>query len=316
MTTIKNRIAMLIAVAMLIASLESLANEPPQLRLTATEHALHLPDGWYVGEISAIDFDSRGHLYVFNRGAHPLLEFDADGKFIREFGQGLFRIPHGLRVDRDGNIWTTDQQTHQVIKFSRDGRIALVLGRRDYPGRSWYDRGYNVTLLKEPSDVGLDSEDNIYVADAGNFRIVKYSPFGEPLATWGGEGARPGQFNFPHSIAIDSKDRIHVTDRENGRIQVFTTDGRFLEQWDNVGYPYIVELAGDKTIWMTDARSGKVLNLDLAGNVLGSFGQWGKEIGDFGFGHGITVDDAGDVYIGELLNWRIQRLSPTNPGRR
>lgn len=307
----KKQFRLTVAACLAVAALQpAQGDEWPTLAYEATEHSLSLPIGWYLGEVAGVALNSQGHLFVFHRGDHQLLEFDADGKFIREIGQGLFRVPHGLRIDDTDNVWTTDQETHQVIKFHHRGEVALVLGRRNMPGKGWYDRGYDLVLLREPSDIGFDSEGNIYVADAGNFRIVKYDEFGEPLLAWGSEGSKPGEFNFPHSIVVDEKDNLYVTDRENGRIQVFSTTGEFMEQWDDVGHPYVVQLAEDNTIWMTDARAGKVINLDLKGSVIGGFGQWGKEIGDLGFGHGIALDANGDIFVGEIWNWRVQRFSP------
>lgn len=274
---------------------------------------LSLPDDWHLGEVAGLEVDDRGHIYVFNRGEHSLLEFSEDGGFIREIGRGLFKTPHGLRVDDVGNIWTTDQDTHQVLRFNREGRITLVLGRRDMPGTGWYDRGYTVALLNAPSDVGFDSKGNIYVADGGNFRVVKYDRNGERLTTWGREGTAPGEFNFPHSIAVDEDDRIYVTDRENGRVQIFTPDGQYITEWTGFGNPYEIQRCKDGTFWLTDARAGSIIHLDRNGKVLGRFGQWGKEIGDFGFPHGFDFTENGDILVGEILNWRVQRLSPVRP---
>lgn len=134
-----------VATYLAVAALQSAQGyEWPALAYEATEHPLSLPTSWYLGEVAGVDLDSQGHLFVFHRGEHQLLEFDADGKFVREIGQGLFRVPHGLRIDDKDNIWTTDQETHQVIKFDHGGKVALVLGRRNIPGRGWYDRGYDL----------------------------------------------------------------------------------------------------------------------------------------------------------------------------
>lgn len=297
-------------------SRSAVVRNAPRLDLSAELVPLQLPKGWFLGEVATVEVKEDGGLLLFNRGAHPLLEFDSDGAFVREFGQGLFKVPHGLRIDSDGSIWTADQETHQVLRFSPEGLVTLVLGRRDFPGTGWFDRGYTVPLLDQPSDIALDRLGNIYVADAGNFRIVKYDPHGEPLKTWGTQGDGPGEFNFPHSIVVDGRDRIYVTDRENGRIQIFDTEGRYLDQWDQLGAAYVLTLGPDGTLWMTDARAGTILNLDLEGRILGTFGQWGKEIGDFGFGHGIALSKDGTVFVSELLNWRVQVLRPRGASAR
>ena len=273
---------------------------------------LKLPEGWYLGEVAGLEVDADGDIYIFNRGTHSLLKFDSNGEFIREIGAGLFKTPHGLRVDDAGNIWTADQETHQVLRFTQSGEISLILGRRFGAGTEWYADGYTVALLNEPSDVAFDSEGNIYVADAGNFRVVKYDRNGEPLTKWGVKGNKPGEFDFPHSIAVDQDDRIYVTDRQNGRVQIFSAEGVFLNEWTGFGHPYEIQFRPDGTFWLTDARAGRILHLDSNGHVLGSFGQWGKEIGDLGFPHGFDFTPDGSLLVGEILNWRVQRLTPRN----
>ncbi|MBT1064427.1 peptidyl-alpha-hydroxyglycine alpha-amidating lyase family protein [Bowmanella sp. Y26] len=268
--------------------------------------SLQLPDNWYMGEVAGLEFLPSGDLVVFNRGLHPLLIFSKQGQFKREIGQGLFRVPHGLFVDSQGAIWTTDQETHQVLKMDQQGQILLILGRRDSPGSGWFDNGYQLNLLNAPSDVALDSQGNIYVADGGNFRIVKFSPEGNLLSSWGSKGEATGQFNFPHSLLFDEQDQLYVTDRQNGRIQIFTTDGQFIKQWQDIGYPYELERFDANTLILTDARSGEINKIGPNGQVLERFGRWGKGTSEFGFPHGLAVDKQGVVYVGELLNWRIQ----------
>ncbi|MBV1911579.1 MAG: peptidyl-alpha-hydroxyglycine alpha-amidating lyase family protein [Kangiellaceae bacterium] len=280
------------------------------LKYRAALQKTKLPVGWYLGEATAIEFNSKGHFYVFNRGLHPLLEFDRQGIFVKEIGQGLFDTPHGMRVDRDDNIWTTDQNTHQVMKFNPLGELLLVIGRRNSEGTGWFDRGYSLTLLKSPSDVAFDSDGNVYVADAGNFRIVKFNRFGEPITFWGEQGDQQGEFNFPHSIIIDIKQRLLVTDRENARVQLFDLEGNYLKQWTDIGNPYLITQSTDGYIWVTDARAGKLIKLTQNGNIVGEFGEWGKQLGHFGFGHGLSVRDNGEIYISEVLNLRVQKLIP------
>lgn len=268
---------------------------------------LQLPETWYLGEVSGLEFLPSGELVVFNRGLHPLLIFNQQGEFVKEIGQGLFKVPHGLFVDDQGYIWTTDQKTHQVLKFDASGKIHLVLGRKDSPGIGWFDNGYQLHLLDAPSDVALDSEGNIYVADGGNYRIVKYDKNGNFLTAWGNKGNAQGLFDFPHSLVIDNNDLIYVTDRQNGRIQIFDTQGNFKDEWTNIGYPYELEQYDGNTLVMTDARSGEVIQLGMDGKVIERFGKWGKKESEFGFPHGLAVDDHKVVYVGELLNWRIQK---------
>jgi len=266
-----------------------------------------LPQDWYLGEVAGLEFLPSGQMVVFNRGKHPLLVFDTKGQFEREIGVGLFKVPHGLFIDSDGFIWTTDQETHQVLKFDLSGKIHLILGRRNSAGTGWFDNGYQLSLFNAPSDVALDADKNIYVADGGNFRIVKFDPDGNLLKTWGSKGKKEGLFNFPHSLVIDDKNNIYVTDRQNARIQVFNREGDFQVQWQDIGYPYELEQLDTNTLVFTDARSGEINKINLEGKVLERFGQWGKKESEFGFPHGLAVDN-GTIYVGELLNWRIQKF--------
>lgn len=292
------------------ADAPSEANAPSEEGIVDTSRTqfldLELPDGWYLGEVTGLEFMPSGNLVVFNRGLHPLMIVSHEGQFKREIGAGLFKSPHGLFVDKKGFIWTTDQETHQVFKLDSEGNIHLILGRRDFPGSGWYYDGYQVTLLNAPSDVALDSKGNIYVADGGNFRILKFNPDGKLLRTWGHKGDEPGLFNFPHSLYIDDQDRIYVSDRMNQRIQIFDTEGNFIAQWRDIGYPYEIERYDEHTVIVTDARSGEIITVGMDGSVIERFGQWGKRESEFGFPHGLAVDNHGVVYVGELLNWRIQ----------
>lgn len=268
---------------------------------------LTLPENWYLGEVAGLEFLPSGEMVVFNRGEHPLLIFSATGQLSREIGVGLFTTPHGLFVDKNGDIWTTDQSTHQVIKFDQTGEVKLILGRRNSPGSGWYDNGYQLLLLNAPSDVALDSKGNIYVADGGNFRMVKFDPGGNFVKAWGEKGKETGHFNFPHSIHIDHKDTLYITDRQNARIQLFDTEGTFLSQWQDIGYPYEIEGYDQGSVMITDARTGTINKISYQGKLLERYGEWGKKQNQLGFPHGLAVDDKdGKVYVGELLNWRIK----------
>src|SRR5262245_58781557 len=167
-----------------------------------------------LGAVSAVAIGKADQIYVLHRGEPPLVEFAADDSYVRGWGQGMFKVPHGLRVDRDGNIWTTDNGNHVLRKFTPEWKLAATPGTEGKPGGS--REGF-----RAPDDLVFDSLGNLYVADSGNGRIVKLSSDGVYLAEWGKKGKAEGQFATAHALAVDSQDRIYVADRGNKRVQVF-----------------------------------------------------------------------------------------------
>jgi len=281
-----------------------------QSNFSITTEKLILPMGWSLGEVAAIAEDDAGNTFIFNRGKHSLLKFDKRGHFVEEIGQGLFSKPHGLRIDQYGNIWTTDIDTHLVLRFSPKGKVTMVLGMKNKASGGWFDRDYNLVLFNGPQDVAFDQFDNIYVADKGNSRVVKLNADGLLVKTWGTAGANKGEFNFVHSIVIDKDNNIYVADRENKRIQIFDLEGNFVKQWSDIGYPYVLTLSNN-TLWMTDARAEKVRQFALDGKLLASYqGKPGRNLNQFGFVHGIQVTKKGLVRLTQILNWNVLTLVP------
>jgi sugar lactone lactonase YvrE len=229
-----------------------------------------LPGGRTWGSTSAIEIDKDGKsIWVAERcGANscfdattgkmsplgPILKFDENGNLVKSFGAGMLVFPHGISVDRDGNVWVTDGQSnqptagrgrgadanapapprpekpigHQVFKFSPEGRVLLTLGEAGVAGD-----GPN--QFNQPSDVITNANGDIFVADGhggnSNARIVKFDRNGKFIKAWGKMGSGPGEFNIPHSLAFDSRGRLFVADRGNVRLQIFDQDGKFLDQW-------------------------------------------------------------------------------------
>lgn len=270
----------------------------------------NLPDGWSFGEVVGIVENNQGHKYIFNRGQHQLVEFNKDGDFVKEIGAGQFSKPHGLRLDQKGNIWTTDTETHLVQRFAPSGQVTMVLGMKNKASEGWFDRDYNLTLFNSPHDVAFDKSGNIFVVDKGNHRIVKFDPDGLLIKAWGHEGDRKGEFNFAHSIVIDNKDRVLIADRENQRIQLFDLDGNFINHWTGIGYPYVLVLSND-SVWFTDARHERIQQLDLNGNLVSTFqGKEGRNVGQFGFAHGLHVTEQKHLFVTQVLNWSVLLLKP------
>jgi DNA-binding beta-propeller fold protein YncE len=190
----------------------------------------------------------------------PILKFDPSGKLLKSFGAGLLLFPHGLYVDREGNVWVTDglgrgSKGHQVFKFSPDGKVLMTLGKPNTPG-SGPDQ------FNAPSAVVTAPNGDIFVADGHggntNARIVKFTKDGKFIKTWGTKGSGPGELDIPHAIAMDSQGRLFVGDRQNNRIQIFDQDGKYLDQWAQFSRPSGVFIDGKDNIYVADSESESV----------------------------------------------------------
>lgn len=258
-----------------------------------------MPDGWKFGRVSAVTTDSKGEVYVFHRGkrADPVIVFDAKGNYLRSWGRGEFGNPHGIRVDRDDNVWTVDNGDHTVQKWTREGKLLLTLGTKG-------KQGADQNTFYRPTDIAFAPNGDFYVTDGyGNSRVVRFSKDARYLLSWGKKGTGQGEFNTPHSVAVDSKGTVYVSDRENNRIQIFDANGKFLRQWTHLGATQNVYITPQDEMWIIthrnnienltyDTLAGRIMRIDLAtGRILGSMESPG---------HWIHVSRAGEIFIGSL----------------
>ncbi len=234
----------------ILASVVSAEAQVPTIAFVSTD-PLNLPADRHLGEVAGVSVNSRGNIYVFSRGdtsgpayaasAAQVLEFGPNGNFIREIGQNLYAwsYAHTVKIDREDNIWATDKGSDMVIKFSPEGRVLMVFGRKQEASEHITGPLERVEpplphidgYFRQVTDVAWDSQGNAYISDGYlNARIAKVDRNGNWLLSWGSHGTGPGQFNTPHAIAIDAADNVYVADRNNGRIQVFDSGGRFLRQ--------------------------------------------------------------------------------------
>jgi DNA-binding beta-propeller fold protein YncE len=286
-----------------------------------------LPDGWSFHEVVGVATDSRGHAYVFTRGAHPVIVFDRAGRFLTSWGEGAFARPHGITIGPDDAVWCTDDVDHTVRKYTTDGKLLLTLGTSGRPSDTGID-GIDYRTIRRagppfhrPTNVARAADGALYVSDGyGNARIHKFAADGRLLFSWGEPGSGPGQFNLPHGIALDSAGLVYVADRENSRIQVFDPKGKFLAEWTDVARPMQVFIDQQDNVFVAEVgwRAGlfawqsppgpnppgaRLSVFDRDGRLLTRWGEGGDPCaaGNFFAPHDVWVDDRGDVYVGEVV---------------
>jgi sugar lactone lactonase YvrE len=270
-----------------------------------------LPEGRKMGAAIGVEIDRDGKsLWVFDRcgankcagsDASPIMKFDPSGKLAVSFGAGMFDFPHGLAVDRDGNVWVTDGRTHTVVKFAPDGKVLMTLGHKGVPGTG--DDSFNA-----PSDVVVASNGDVFIADGHgektNDRIVKLSKDGKFIKAWGKHGSGQSEFDTPHGIALDSTGRVFVADRVNNRVQVFDADGKFVAEWKQFGRPSGVFIDKNDIMYVTDGQSDEKRNPGFKQGVRIGSARDGKVTAmippdaALGVPESITVDDQGVIYGG------------------
>jgi DNA-binding beta-propeller fold protein YncE len=284
-----------------------------------------LPDGWSFHEVPAVAVDSKDNVYTFTRGEHPVIVFDRDGNFLRSWGEGLFKKPHGIHAAADDTLYCTDEGDDTVRRCTLEGKILLQIG---VPGkRAPYMSG---EPFHRCTHTALAPNGDIFVSDGyGNARIHKFSPRGKHILSWGEPGIDPGQFNVAHNVCCDIDGWVYVADRENHRIQIFDANGKYETSWHDLHRPNAIFLGEGTCPICHAAESGPVMkvnirtpNLGARVSVLDNDGKVLSRIGDRqpGFGpgqfmspHGIAVDSHGDFYVGEVSMTSWPRYDPVNP---
>jgi len=287
-------------------------------RYRVVEGWAKLPDGWEFMDVAAVAVDSKDQVYVFNRGTHPMIVFDRDGNFLRSWGEGVFRRAHGLHIDQHDHLYCTDDGDHTVRRCTPEGKIELTIGVPGKPAPYMSGEPFH-----RCTHTALSPKGEIYVSDGyGNARVHKFSPAGKLLLSWGESGSEPGQFNIAHNIAADDDGWVYVADRENHRVQVFDGNGKYETQWNNLHRPcglyccrgkaptfVIGELGPGMRVNLNAPNLGPRLSIvDARGKLIARLGGKdgpGLEPGKFIAPHGLALDSAGDIYVGEVsyTNW-------------
>ena len=272
-----------------------------------------IPDGWSFTDVAAVAVDSKDRVYVFNRGEHPMMVFDRDGKFLRSWGEGVFHRAHGLHIGADESLYCTDDGDHSVRKCTLEGKVLLTIGVPGKPAPYMSGEPFH-----RCTHTALSPRGDIYISDGyGNSRVHKYSPDGKPIKSWGQSGTGPGEFNIPHNLCCDQEGWVYVADRENHRVQVFDVDGNYETEWHNLHRPcgmvmetkrnplcYIGEIGPTMPVNREVPNLGPRISIvDNEGQILARFGaaHAGYDRPDqFVAPHGMAVDSHGDIYVGEV----------------
>jgi DNA-binding beta-propeller fold protein YncE len=217
----------------------------PKLALVETDLAVKLPEGQELGMVSWVARDPKsGVTWLIQRGdkADPVIAVDRNGRVVHSFGKGLYKIPHAIRLDPEGNVWTVDAGSSTVIKFSPAGEKLMQI---DVGGQPAACKGFCGT-----TDVAFGPKGRIFVSDGyGNARILEYAADGRKVREWGTAGTGKGEFHLPHCIVVDEDGVLYVADRENGRIERFDLDGKFLGEIAGLGRTYSLKLGADGVLW-------------------------------------------------------------------
>ncbi|MDQ1474757.1 MAG: hypothetical protein QOJ99_6237 [Bryobacterales bacterium] len=244
----------------------------PRLMVSKTEVKLQAPSaGWMIGYPSSVAIDKEGTIYVLQRDdtADPVIAVDRDGRVLRSWGKGLFKIPHAIRIDAQGNVWTVDAGNSMVYKFTPKGEKLMEISVGEQPEGK--------TAFTGTTDIAFAPNGHLYISDGyGNARVLEDTADGKRLKQWGSAGSGPGQFRQPHGIAVDDRGTVYVADRQNGRLQRFDLNGKYLGEWDNLGMVTTVAFR-DGALWIgTQLRSeptsadGWLMKIDRkSGKILG-----------------------------------------------
>lgn len=282
------------AMAQDAAAFRKLMRASPKLPMKSTELHVQVPG---LDFVSSLAVDREGVIYLFQRALEldPVIAVSSEGKVLRSWGKGIFKIPHSVRVDPEGNIWTVDAASSMIYKFTREGRQLLKIDVGGLPAKP-------KSAFCGTTDIAF-THGRIFVSDGyANARVIEYDGAGRRVREWGKPGRGAGEFHLPHAIAVDGNDVLYVADRENGRIQRFTLDGKYLGEWNHLGKTFSLKVGADNDLWIGtqphDVGNGVepwLVRVDRrSGQVLGAIESGGH--------HSVEINGRGELMTGARPN--------------
>jgi DNA-binding beta-propeller fold protein YncE len=260
-----------------------------------------LPAGTTWGAASQVATTKEGQIVIFRRMNPSFFVLNPDGTFVKSWGDTPYKLAHGIRIDKDGFIWVTDNSDNIVQKFSPDGKLLMTIGRKGSAGDNTSQDAFD-----GPADVFVAANGDFFVADGyRNSRVVQFSKEGKFIKIIGGtKGTEPGQFNLPHAVVVDSKGRLIVADAENSRVQVFDQNGKFIEQWtDFIAKPRgAMYITPDDTLYISHVDA-EAISIVKNGKVIDVI----KGVG--GRPHGMTLDHEGNIYVSFPLSQGVKKIA-------
>jgi DNA-binding beta-propeller fold protein YncE len=280
------------------AQLRTLLSTTPRLAVEEVPMAAKMANAASLGIVSSIADDRNGVIYILQRGdkADPVIAVDREGRVLRSWGKGMYTVPHSIRIDPDGNVWTVDAGSSVVLKFTPEGKKLQEIA----VGEIAVGSACAFPTLCGTTDITFAPGGRLFLSDGyGNARILEYTAEGKRVKVWGSAGSAAGQFQIPHGIANDGK-VLYVADRGNARVQRFDFDGKYLGEWTHLGRPFALKLTGG-ALWVatmtlepggrgaTTRPSPWILKVDPAnGKVLGQAESPGP--------HAIDVSTAEELF--------------------
>jgi streptogramin lyase len=286
-----------------------------------------------IGGVPSVALDSKGYLWVFKRspaGVTQLMKFDPNHKLVLQVPESVIGHQdkaHGMAVDKNDNVWITDNGQATVMKLSPEGKLLMTIGVKGHRG-DW-DEAKGQRLLWQPVMVAFGPKGDVYIAEGhanespndvdnddptnniGAARIIHLTPDGKFVGQWFGDEVGQGKFDSSHGLAVDPKSGdVWIGDREQYRIVVYTGDGRFVKTLQMKNLVCALNFDREGNPWMASGQDGQFLKLNHDGKVLGAVGNgMGIGTGQFTEASYWAFDPRDNLIAGDTSVGRVTVMS-------